>query len=206
MKKTILLIALALITVVSAKAQKLKRVDTVDLSMTYKEMKKKFKSILFVDKSITLKNGSKFSIGDEVKFGNSSSKLINSYEHIYQGKMLNLASAMMGTKVIRLRQEITSTAKWFITEIRLTRTMGNIEVYFEANAKGLKGIGNIKNLNFSEFAISTGEVINPNAPLTREQAIAKLKEQKDLLDLGMVSQEDFDKLRKELTPIIMNKN
>ena len=206
MKKTILLFALVLTTVLSVKAQKLKRVDTVDLSMTYKQMKKKFKSILFVEKSITLKDGSKLSIGDEVKFGNSSSKLINRYEHIYQGKMLNFASAMMGTKVINLRQEIISTANWYITEIRLTRTMGNIEVLFEANAKGLKGIGNIKNLNFSEFALSSGEVINPNAPLTREQAITKLKEQKDLLDLGMVSQEEFNALRKELTPIIMNKN
>ena len=141
MKKTILLFALVLTTVLSVKAQKLKRVDTVDLSMTYKQMKKKFKSILFVEKSITLKDGSKLSIGDEVKFGNSSSKLINRYEHIYQGKMLNIASAMMGTKVINLRQEIISTANWYITEIRLTRTMGNIEVLFEANAKGLKGIG-----------------------------------------------------------------
>jgi hypothetical protein len=61
-------------------------------------------------------------------------------------------------------------------------------------------------LYFSEFALSSGEVINPNAPLTREQAITKLKEQKDLLDLGMVSQEEFNALRKELTPIIMNKN
>lgn len=52
-------------------------------------------------------------------------------------------------------------------------------------------------------ALVTGELINPKAALTREQAIAKLKEQKDLLDLGMINQEQFNKIKNELTPIIM---
>jgi hypothetical protein len=53
-----------------------------------------------------------------------------------------------------------------------------------------------------QAAIETGEVINPNGSLTREQAIAKLKEAKDLLDLGMMKQGEFDTLREKLTPII----
>ncbi|MDB9713736.1 hypothetical protein OAA74_03710 [Flavobacteriaceae bacterium] len=39
--------------------------------------------------------------------------------------------------------------------------------------------------------------------LSREEAIAKLKEAKDLLDLEMMSQEEYDKIKAELTPIIM---
>ncbi len=35
--------------------------------------------------------------------------------------------------------------------------------------------------------------------------MAKLNESKNLLDLGMFTQEEFNALRKELTPIIMNK-
>jgi hypothetical protein len=54
-------------------------------------------------------------------------------------------------------------------------------------------------------AINTGEIINPNAAMTREQAIAKLKEAKDLVDLGMMSKEDFEKLKAELTPLIIKK-
>ncbi len=42
--------------------------------------------------------------------------------------------------------------------------------------------------------------------LSREEAIAKLKEAKDLLDLEMMSQEEYDKIKAELTPIIMGKN
>ena len=40
--------------------------------------------------------------------------------------------------------------------------------------------------------------------MTREEAIAKLREAKELLDLEMMSQEDYDALKKELSPIIMN--
>ncbi|MFT4972937.1 MAG: hypothetical protein ACI9JY_002143, partial [Saprospiraceae bacterium] len=53
-----------------------------------------------------------------------------------------------------------------------------------------------------ELAIETKE-IRTNG-MTKAEAIAKLKETKDLLDLGIVKQEDFDKLRAELTPIITN--
>ena len=60
-------------------------------------------------------------------------------------------------------------------------------------------LGNVFDLS---RAISLGEIINPNAPLNRAQAIAKLKEAKDLLELDMMTQEEFDALRAELSPII----
>jgi len=41
--------------------------------------------------------------------------------------------------------------------------------------------------------------------LNKEEAIAKLKETKDLLDLDMISKENYEKVKKELTPIIMKK-
>lgn len=37
--------------------------------------------------------------------------------------------------------------------------------------------------------------------MTREEAIVKLKEAKDLMDLGLMSEMDYNKLREELTPI-----
>jgi hypothetical protein len=53
-----------------------------------------------------------------------------------------------------------------------------------------------------DMAISTGEVINPNAAISRETAIAKLKEAKDLLDLGLLSMGEYEILKEKLTPII----
>lgn len=57
-----------------------------------------------------------------------------------------------------------------------------------------------------EMSIETKEVVNPNAAMTKEQAIAKLKEAKDLVDLGMMTQAEFDQLKEKLTPIIMKKD
>jgi len=54
----------------------------------------------------------------------------------------------------------------------------------------------------TEFALKYGEVINPNAPLNREQAISKLKEAKELLELDVMTQEEYDALKVELSPII----
>lgn len=54
-----------------------------------------------------------------------------------------------------------------------------------------------------DMALGNGELINPNRPMNRDEAIAKLKEQKDLMDLGMITKEQFEELKLKLTPIIM---
>lgn len=53
-----------------------------------------------------------------------------------------------------------------------------------------------------ELAIESKE-IRTNG-MTKDEAIAKLKQTKELVDLGIVKQEDFDKLKAELTPLITN--
>jgi hypothetical protein len=61
--------------------------------------------------------------------------------------------------------------------------------------------------NFIDFeqAIESGEL--QSMGMTRDQAITKLKEAKELVDLEMMSKEDYEKLKAELTPLIMsNKN
>ncbi len=42
--------------------------------------------------------------------------------------------------------------------------------------------------------------------MTKEKAIAKLKEAKDLLALGIITKENFEKLKLELTAIITGTN
>ncbi len=56
-----------------------------------------------------------------------------------------------------------------------------------------------------ERALSSGEIINPNARLSREEAIKKLKESKDLMELGFLSKEEYEQLKEKLTPIILDK-
>jgi hypothetical protein len=72
---------------------------------------------------------------------------------------------------------------------------------FEDTIEGRTGVV----IDRIEKAIESGEVINLNAPLTKVQAIAKLKEQKELLDLGLISIEEYEKIKAELSPIILKK-
>lgn len=70
-----------------------------------------------------------------------------------------------------------------------------------------RAFGIYKNMSIIDYekAVLTGEIKSLNAPLTREEAIAKLKESKELLDLELLKQSDYEKIREQLTPIIMDK-
>lgn len=53
-----------------------------------------------------------------------------------------------------------------------------------------------------EKSVLLGELRSVNSPMTRDQAISKLKESKNLLDLEMMTQEEYDMVKVELAPII----
>ena len=55
-----------------------------------------------------------------------------------------------------------------------------------------------------EKALLSGEIVNYNAKLSKEDAIKKLKESKDLMELDFLSKEEYEKLREELRPIIID--
>ena len=54
-----------------------------------------------------------------------------------------------------------------------------------------------------EEAFALAEVVNPSFIMSREEAIKKLKEAKDLMELDLLDKKEYEKLRKKLTPIIM---
>lgn len=66
--------------------------------------------------------------------------------------------------------------------------------------KGVCGICPSYMIDFEE-AIATEEIKSQG--YTRESAIAKLKEAKDLLDLGLMKQVDYDKLKESLVKFIL---
>jgi len=58
-------------------------------------------------------------------------------------------------------------------------------------------------LNYSvqfENALSTGEI--KGFGMTSDEALAELKKAKEKLDLGLITQEEFEKIKAELTPFI----
>ncbi|MGM0934593.1 MAG: hypothetical protein ACQEWD_14235 [Bacteroidota bacterium] len=66
------------------------------------------------------------------------------------------------------------------------------------------GINKYMSVTDYEKAVLAGEIKSINAPLTRDEAIAKLKESKELLDLGIIEETEYEQLKVELTPVITN--
>jgi len=54
-----------------------------------------------------------------------------------------------------------------------------------------------------EASVVAGELRPLNAPMTRDEAIAKLKEAKDLWDLGLLSEGEYNAMKDELSPLIL---
>ncbi|NRT15760.1 hypothetical protein HNP99_002120 [Flavobacterium sp. 28A] len=66
-----------------------------------------------------------------------------------------------------------------------------------------KGYGLMPVLIDYDTALELGEIKNIKSKLTKEQAITKLKEAKELFDLGVITQAGYEKLKVELTPFIL---
>lgn len=80
-----------------------------------------------------------------------------------------------------------------------------VMVLGEINGRAF-GINKYLSVMDTELAIESGEVLLKNRKMTRDEAIAKLKEAKELMEIDMMSKEEFEGLKKELTPIIVNKD
>jgi hypothetical protein len=79
-----------------------------------------------------------------------------------------------------------------------------IMVLGEINGKAF-GINKYLSVMDTELAIESGEIILKNRKKTREEAISELKEAKELLEIELMSKEEFETLKKKLGPIIRKK-
>lgn len=162
-----------------------------------------------------------------------SAALKNNYKSIKIDKLLNqdgkykaiVINNVSGNEVNKNTKEITSVIRSFnkyylfsdIGKIPETLNSSPEVLYMDwfSEAQSEYDIFNIlilKNINgeiIYEAAFKNTPFLEMLSPLTtsyfmsKEQAISKLKETKDLLELGIIKQEDFDKLKAELAPIIL---
>jgi hypothetical protein len=154
----------------------------------------------------TLKDGSEIKLGSELKFGsplNTNRLFSRLYFGEYSlGKALLLGAPQQLGDVYTGEKVIVTAIKVYHTKLTKNSALQIMLFVQNPTAPALARNRTIADL---EMAIETKEVINPNAAMTREQAIIKLKEAKDLVDLGMMSQVEFDELKGKLTPIILKK-
>lgn len=85
--------------------------------------------------------------------------------------------------------------------------INSIEVFGRKNSGyavyfSFKGFGLLPVYVNYESAIESGEIKLLGAKMTQSEAIEKLKKQKELLDLEIITQEEYNKIKENLIPII----
>ena len=213
MKKILLLLFVTALFQVNAQ-KKLKETDTINLNtVTVEQIKKKFKNG-FETQVLILEDGTVIQKGSDLIVGVPSNKM-NVNTNVYNGQkaapttidftylMIGRYSTMAVLSAVYFGSNFSDT-EIVVEKIKIYRTGKTIGAIVDFTKKdgtntAMGKYGSILGLT---TALNKGEIINPNRPMNRQEAIAKLKEAKDLLELEMMSQDEYDTLKAELAPII----
>ena len=147
--------------------------------------------------------------GTNIGYGRTKTRYAKEFEFVQLGRPAGLGAIMSGSEKpamagINLSQEVV-----LVKEMKTyhkgskKKPLYVVIVLGEINGRAF-GLNKYLSVMNTELAIESGEILLKNRKMTREEAISKLREAKELLDLEMMSQEDYDALKKELSPIILN--
>ena len=148
-----------------------------------------------------------------VGVSNSRSTSKKTYDFIQLGRPAgfeSIMSAMSGEAVSMADNSIKNT-KVIVKEIKAyhrgskKKPLYLIMVLGEINGKAF-GINKFLSVMNTELAIESGEILLKNRKKTRDEAISELREAKELLEIDMISKQEFETLKKKLGPIIRKKN
>jgi len=132
-------------------------------------------------------DGGVYKIGDRIKIGVPSSNKTFAFITEGDGFLLPITP-------------LTVSSSGQETEIKKIIVYGGKRTGYAVSfrTKGVTGLSNYS-IDF-ENALSTGEV--KGFGKTSDEALAELKKAKDKLDLGLITQEEFDKIKAELSVYI----
>lgn len=132
-------------------------------------------------------DGAVYKVGDRLKIGVPSSNKTFAYISEGDGLLLSITN-------------LTASSSGTETEIKRVYVVGNKRSGYSVvfRTKGFTGLSNYS-IQF-ENALSTGEV--KGFGLSSDDALAQLKKAKDKLDLGLITQEEYEKLKVELSKFI----
>lgn len=139
----------------------------------------------------------------------SRSTATKTYEFIQMGRPAGFGSimtAMSGEAQIMADNSLKNTTV-LVKEMKTyhkgskNKPLYVVMVLGEINGRAF-GINKYLSVMDTELALESGEILLKNRKITREEAISKLKEAKELMEIEMMTKEEYEKLKKELTPII----
>lgn len=132
-------------------------------------------------------DGGIYKIGDRIKIGVPSSNKTFAFITEGDGMLLPITN-------------LNASASGQETEIKRIFVVGNKRAGYSVSfrTKGISGVSNYT-IQF-ENALSTGEI--RGFGMTSDEALAELKKAKDKLDLGLISQEQYEEVKKEMIKYI----
>ena len=236
MRKIITLFAFTLLTIVNLNAQReidsLTYENTQDIEF-FKNIKnrtlvKKYRTIndnvIRIGDTVVLGNPTNQELSSKTytgSYGNKArggisktrSTTKKTYEFVKMGRPAGFGSimtAMNGDAQVMANNSLKNT-KAIVKEIKAyhrgskKKPLYLIMVLGEMNGKAF-GINKYLSVMDTELAIESGEILLKNRKMTREEAILKLKEAKELMEIDMMTKEKFEEIKKKLRPIILKKN
>ena len=135
-------------------------------------------------------NGQVFEVGKNIIYGVPMNEN-NLYQHIWR---MDAFGTMYPSRI---------TNKGFEAEIIKFKKGGTKRMGFGVFAVVKTKTGMDRGYLDVDKSLRDGEIVSN--VMTRAQAISKLKESKELFDLELMSKEEYDKIRTELTPVITGK-
>lgn len=201
-KPTIIIIVLMLISV--SYGQKKATIDTLSLEDARSFNTKKYKQkaivkVLVLPDGVILKKGETLIMGkpsnsDNDKVENTASKFTQLYgdrhgPFINDGCKGGLSDEWSNTELV-------------IDEIMLHRKRKDIIVNFTLKNGGKVCSGDYGHIINLQKALNRRELVSLNAPMSKDEAMEKLLEAKNLLELEVLTQEEYDALKLKLTPIL----
>ena len=212
MKKTIYLLLLIFPISLFSQTEKMNYKQTQDISFT-----KNYKNYHEITEYIT-KDGLKIKIGDKLIIGEAftnkkkekKNNIYDKFKNITVGKVKKsgmknckyLPANEQGTEVIVKKIFVTHQKKGDQVWGTRKNTPLYVSIYVKEEGKKFYKGTTLRTIIDIEKAIETGEIVSKNKKITREEAIKKLREAKDLLVIEVITQAEYDKLEKELMPII----
>lgn len=153
------------------------------------------------------------SYGTRARGGVSQSRSTSTktYEFIQMGRPAGFGSimtAMSGEEQIMASNSLKNTTV-LVQEMKTyhrgskKKPLYVVMVLGEINGHAF-GINKYLSVMDTELALESGEILLKNRKITREEAISKLKEAKELMEIDMMTEEEFEELKKEMAPIIRN--
>ena len=141
----------------------------------------------------------------------SRSTSTKTYEFIQMGRPAGFGSIMtaMNGDAQNMADNSLKNTTVIVNEIKTyhrgskKKPLYVVMVLGEINGRAF-GINKYLSVMDTELAIESGEVLLKNRKMSRDEAIAKLKEAKELMEVDMMSKEEFEELKIELAPIIKN--